>query len=134
MGAPHTTSLRVRFYELDPYGHVNHSIYVQYFESARVRLLSDIGFGLDRLQQDGFLIVVSRINTRFLASAVLDDELVVETELATTRRVSATWAQRIRRGEELIATQDVEVGCTTPDGKITRWPEPLVTALSPYTS
>ena len=35
----HRTTIRVRFYELDPYNHVNHSVYVSYFESARVEFV-----------------------------------------------------------------------------------------------
>ena len=33
--APHTLSLKVRFGELDPYNHVNHSVYVGWFEAGR---------------------------------------------------------------------------------------------------
>ena len=35
----HQLDIKVRFCELDPYGHVNHSIYVQYFEAGRVEAL-----------------------------------------------------------------------------------------------
>ena len=42
----HRTTIRVRFYELDPYNHVNHSVYVSYFESARVELLAEAGYGV----------------------------------------------------------------------------------------
>ncbi|MBT8201655.1 MAG: hypothetical protein KJO36_14155 [Acidimicrobiia bacterium] len=42
----HTVDIHVRFYELDPYRHVNHSAYIQYFETARIQLLEDIDLGL----------------------------------------------------------------------------------------
>ncbi len=35
----HRATIKVRFYELDPYGHVNHSVYIQYFEAARAEWL-----------------------------------------------------------------------------------------------
>ena len=31
----HETTIAVRFSELDPYGHVNHAVYLTYFEQAR---------------------------------------------------------------------------------------------------
>jgi acyl-ACP thioesterase len=43
----HTTSVKVRFYELDPYDHVNHTNYFAYFETARIEYLSELGWGLD---------------------------------------------------------------------------------------
>jgi len=50
----HRYPIKVRFYELDPYNHLNHASYVQYFEVGRVELLESIGFGLafERFQVD----------------------------------------------------------------------------------
>ena len=39
----HRYPIKVRFYELDPYNHLNHASYVQYFEVGRVELLESIG-------------------------------------------------------------------------------------------
>ena len=70
----HRQEIRVRFCELDPYGHVNHSVYVQYFEAGRVEALDSVGMGLHVLQQElGLTIVVAEIQTKFVASAVLGD-------------------------------------------------------------
>ncbi|NDH75405.1 MAG: acyl-CoA thioesterase [Actinobacteria bacterium] len=65
----HRTTIRVRFYELDPYNHVNHSVYVSYFESARVELLAEAGYSLASMRANGRSIVVSEIQTKFHASA-----------------------------------------------------------------
>ena len=53
MAEPHRTTIRVRFYELDPYNHVNHSVYVSYFESARVELLAEVGYSLASMRAAG---------------------------------------------------------------------------------
>lgn len=126
----HSTTVRVRFYELDPYGHVNHSVYIQYFEAARVRWLTEVGFPLEKLQEDGIQIVVAELNTRYLGSAGPDDELVVETELADLRRVSMTFRQRIRREGETLVEQTINAACVNPAGRPTRVPTTLVAALS----
>ncbi|HYJ25139.1 MAG TPA: acyl-CoA thioesterase, partial [Acidimicrobiia bacterium] len=43
----HVSSVKVRFYELDPYDHVNHTNYFSYFETARIDYLTEMGWGLD---------------------------------------------------------------------------------------
>jgi acyl-CoA thioester hydrolase len=121
--------IHVRFYELDPYGHVNHSIYIQYFEAARVRWLTEIGFPLNKLQEKGIQLVVAEIHTRYLDSAGSDEELVVETELVDLRRVSMIFEQRIRRGEEVLVEQTVTAACINDQGRPIRAPAELVAAL-----
>lgn len=126
----HRTTIRVRFYELDPYGHVNHSIYIQYFEAARVRWLTEVGFPLDKLQADGVQLVVTEIHTRYLGSAGPEDELIVETELAELRRVSMTFEQRILRGEKVLVEQTITAACISEEGRPIRTPADLSAALS----
>ena len=129
---PHSHSIKVRFYELDPYNHLNHSAYVQYFEVARIELLEEVGYGMPRMAELGFHIVVTRIETRFLASARAGDTVVVETEVGDVKRVTAQWHQRIRRGDEILATQTVDAAFTKPTGRPTRAPEGFVDAISKY--
>ena len=45
----HRTSVSVRFAELDPYNHVNHAVYVTYFEVARTVALTSVGMALGTL-------------------------------------------------------------------------------------
>ena len=121
--------MRVRFYELDPYGHVNHSVYIQYFEAARAQWLNELGFPLDRLQRDGIQIVVTEINTRYLGSAGPDEELVVETQAEDVRRVSMRFLQKILRGDEILVEQTISAACINESGRPTRVPGELATAL-----
>ncbi len=129
---PHTTSIKVRFYELDPYNHVNHSAYIQYFESARIELLEEAGIGLPALQEAGYHLVVTELATKFLRSAEMGDRLTVETEVVEIRRASSRWRQRMYRGEGLIASQEITAATTTVDGRPSRFPEDLVARLEPY--
>lgn len=129
---PHQTPIRVRFGELDPYNHVNHAVYVQYFEAARVELLAEAGILLGAMRDDVGSIVVTDIHTRFLVSAEELDDLVIETEIVEMRRVTSLWRQRVRRGDQILATQDVRAAMVDPNGKPTRFPEEMVAALGPY--
>jgi acyl-CoA thioester hydrolase len=128
----HRHPVKVRFYELDPYNHLNHSSYIQYFEVGRVELLETLGFGLAAMQQRGYHLVVTEIHTRFLASAGPHDELVIETGVAELRRASSRWVQRLLRNHAVLATQTVTAAMTTTAGRPVRFLPELVDALEPY--
>ena len=125
----HRTTLRVRFYELDPYGHVNHAVYVQYFEAARAQWLNELGYSLHELQQAGIQLVVTEINTRYLGSAGPDDELVVETRAEDLRRVSMRFHQRVLREDRVLVEQTISAACINDSGRPTRIPAALADAL-----
>ncbi len=124
--------IQVRFYELDPYGHVNHATYLQYFEAARVAWLGEIGQGLDVLQAGGTQLVVTAVATRFVASALLNEELTIDTSLVRARRVRAQWAQHAWRGDEMIACQRINFATVNLSGHPVRIPEALLDAMAGF--
>ena len=126
----HQTEIRVRFYELDPYDHVNHTNYLAYFETARVEYLTDIGFGMDVLKTSGFQIVVVGLKARFLATAGLRDVLRVTTSVSEMGRVASTWNQEMRRADELIATLEVKAAFTDLNGRPRRIPDDFAAAVT----
>ena len=94
----HETIIKVRFNELDAYGHVNHSNYLHYFEEARISAMDKAGKSIDQLLNEGFLLVVAQIETRFLAPAHLSDSLLIESGITQIRRASAEWFSRLLLG------------------------------------
>jgi acyl-CoA thioester hydrolase len=128
----HRTRIRVRFYELDPYDHVNHAAYVQYFEVARIELLDEIGMGIGPLLELGYQLVVSELRIRYLASAGSGDELEVETVVTEIRRASSRWRQTMRRLGDTIAEQEIVVVATDRGGRPVRLPDGMADALAPY--
>ncbi|MCZ7532843.1 MAG: acyl-CoA thioesterase [Acidimicrobiia bacterium] len=128
----HQTPIRVRFYELDPYRHLNHAVYIQYFEVGRIDLFRAVGWTLTGLADMGVQIVVSSIETKFLASGMEGDDLVVETWVEDVRRVSTRFGQRIVRGDEVLATQVVYGACVNPTGRPMRFPQEMTDALTAY--
>ncbi|HCV36649.1 MAG TPA: hypothetical protein DF783_06950 [Acidimicrobiaceae bacterium] len=128
----HLHPVKVRFYELDPYGHLNHSVYVQLFETGRIELLEAVGLGLSDLDERGYRFVVTNIETAFLKSVEAGDSLMVETKVVETRRASSIWHQRILRDAEVMATQQVRAAITNSNGRPTRAPTELAEALAPF--
>jgi acyl-CoA thioester hydrolase len=126
----HTTSLKVRFYELDPYDHVNHTNYFGYFETARVEYLSEMGWGLDVLKEKGLQFVVVEAHARFLSAATYGQELTINTWVDQVGRVRSTWQQRMSTGDQEVARLTVTFAATDLSGKPRRTPEPFVNRFS----
>jgi acyl-CoA thioester hydrolase len=128
----HATSLKVRFYELDPYDHVNHTNYFSYFETARIEYLAEMGFGLDFLKEQGYQFVVVEIAARFHAAARYGQELAIQTWIAGTGRVKSTWNQVMTRSEEVVATLEVTAVLTDLAGKPRRIPDTFIDQMASH--
>ncbi|MEL7207545.1 MAG: thioesterase family protein, partial [Actinomycetota bacterium] len=127
----HTSTVDVRFAELDPYGHVNHAVYITYFEVARTEALAACEIPIHLMAERGVQIVVTGLEVRYRRAAVAGDRLTVETSLSELRRASGTWRQRILRDGEELVTALVTAGVTDRDGRPTRPPDWLFPALQP---
>lgn len=75
MQSPFSVALTVRGYEIDQLGHVNHAVYHQYGEHARLELLRAAGCDIADLVAAGLGIVLLESNIRFLSELVLGDEV-----------------------------------------------------------
>ena len=129
--AYHTVQ-RVRFSDLDPYNHVNHARYLSYFEMARVDLLDEMGFSMDRLASMGLQIVLVEANIRYYTPARLGDEIRITTRVREVRRASTRWSQTARLGSHRVATLEIKAAFTNLDGKPQRTPRGFDDATAPY--
>ncbi len=128
----HRHDIKVRFYELDPYGHLNHSAYIQFFETGRVELLEQVGLDLVSFAARGYRFVVNRINTSFEQPVYAGETVTVETEVVEIRRASSIWHQRLVRDGEVLARQEVRAAITDNNGRPVRVPDDLAETLAPY--
>lgn len=128
----HETSLKVRFYELDPYDHVNHTNYFSYFETARIELLAEMGWGLDVMKDQGWQLVVVEAHARFLAAARYGEELTIYTWVESAGRVKSTWQQTMVREGEEVARLTIAAAFTDLAGKPRRVPPEFAEALGAH--
>ena len=131
---PHSHKVKVRFYELDPYGHLNHSAYIQLFETGRIEMLEQTGLALHEIEKNNFRFVVSQIETAFLKPVEAGSFLTIKTEIMEIRRASSLWWQQIMDETDVVATQRVRVAITNLEGKPIRAPQQIIEALTPFLS
>jgi YbgC/YbaW family acyl-CoA thioester hydrolase len=130
----HVDTVRVRWSEVDPYNHLNHALYLTFFEQARIDALAEIGFSMGQLQALGCQIVVTEVAVKFISSAMGGDDVRIETEMLATRRASTSWRQRMFRSDELLATIDLTAAITDLDGRPRRLPDGFAEALQQLAS
>ncbi len=131
---PHRHNVKVRFYELDPYGHLNHSAYIQLFETGRIEMLEHAGIALNQIEKNDFRFVVSQIETAFLKPVEAGSFLTIETEILEIRRASSVWWQQIMDETDVVATQRVRAAITNSEGKPIRAPKEITDALMTFLS
>ncbi|MCX6281290.1 MAG: acyl-CoA thioesterase [Bacteroidetes bacterium] len=71
-------TIKVRGYELDSYGHVNNSVFFNYFEQARWEVFENAGL-LDQITTLGLFLVVTEANIRYQHEVRLGDEVEIST-------------------------------------------------------
>jgi thioesterase-3 len=71
----------IREEHLDTFGHVNNARYLEIFEQARWDLITENGFGLDRVRASGTGPVILEVTLRFLREITNRQQLVVRSTL-----------------------------------------------------
>jgi thioesterase-3 len=85
----------VRSTEIDQLGHVNNSVYQQWFEWGRFEWVRAAKLDLSALQQTGVALVVVHVSLDYRREARMDDALVIETVLERVGARSLTYKQRV---------------------------------------
>jgi acyl-CoA thioester hydrolase len=105
-------TVRVYYEDTDAGGIVFYANYLKFFERARTEWLRAAGIGQQELlDQEGIAFVVKNINVDYVAAARLDDEIRVATTIEKLGRASVQFLQQAWRGEQLLASASVKVGC-----------------------
>ena len=132
MGEAARLTLKVRHYEVDLYGHVNHANYVHYLETARVEALEAVGLALPEMRRQGYLIVAVELAVKYHAPAYSGDMLEILTRIREIRGARSIWAQEIRDAisRRLTVTAEVTGAFMTDAGRPVRVPAAFVEKLA----
>lgn len=92
-----STSIELRFSDLDAYGHVNSAVYFTYLETARVKLFSDF---FREVTQHGIFTLVAKAECEFKIPITLYDEVIVTLWIARTGRSSFDLEYRLHDSQD----------------------------------
>jgi acyl-CoA thioester hydrolase len=123
--------VRVYYEDTDFSGRVYHASYLRFLERSRTEWLRRRGFAHRDLAENlGVVFVVRSLRIEFLAPAMMDDLLVVETSVAALRGASIDFEQRILRSKKELVTAEV-LAASIRDGRPARIPPDLRRRLQP---
>ena len=120
-----TLSVRVYYEDTDFSGCVYHASYLHFLERGRTEWLRGLGFAhRDFAESSGVFFAVRSLQIDYLAPALMDDLLSVETGVSALRGASIEFRQRIVRRDKELVTAQVLVAAIR-DGRATRIPASL---------
>ena len=107
-----TVPVRVYYEDTDAGGVVYYANYLRFLERARTEFMRALGYDLRELAVDpGILFVVANVEVAYRRPARHDDQLEVSVTIAERGRAGMTFAQEVRRGDELLVEARVRVAC-----------------------
>ena len=107
-----TWTVRVYYEDTDAGGIVYYANYLKFFERARTEWLRSLGIHQqDLLGTEGVAFVVRSASVEYLGAARLDDQLNLRLSIEKLGRASVQFAQQAWRGDTLLASANVKVGC-----------------------
>jgi len=105
-----TYHLRVYYEDTDAGGIVYYANYLKFFERARTEWLRELGIEQSFFLEQNVAFVVRHVEMDNIASAKLDDQLTVKSQITLLKRASLIFQQQItNQQEQLIATATIKV-------------------------
>jgi acyl-CoA thioester hydrolase len=119
------TSIRVRYAEADRMGLLHHAQYLVYLEQARTEVLRSQGLTYRDLEDQGFLLVLTKIEVRYRRPAHYDDFLTIRTFVVRTTAVRIDHRYEVLRDGELLAEATTTLACVDREGRPQALPDSL---------
>lgn len=103
-------AFRVRAYECDPYGHVNHANYLRYMQESAFDASAAVGYDFERYRQLGQQWLIRETDITYLRPLVYGDTVIVRTWVGDFRRVRSRrlYELRLAGSDEPVATATTE--------------------------
>jgi acyl-CoA thioester hydrolase len=110
-GARMSISIPVAWGDMDPYQHVNNTVYARWIESARIAFFTRVGL-MERMHHERIGPILARLTIEYRRPVTYPDVIRVEIEAAKIGRTSLTLRHRISSEDqkaEVATGEDVSV-------------------------
>lgn len=119
-------TIRVRYAETDRMGLLHHANYLVYFEQGRTELLRSTGYTYKDLEDQGYLLVLTKVDVRYKSPARYDDLLTLRTTAVRTTTVRIDHRYDLLRGDVLLAEGNSTLACVDRAGRVQALPDFLL--------
>ncbi|MDB2676437.1 acyl-CoA thioesterase [Amylibacter sp.] len=128
----HNFDFRIFYEDTDLAGIVYYANYLKFIERGRSTLIRESGIDQALLRDLGHFFVVKKINAEYHASAKLDDELRVETQLIKISGAKVEFNQCVFNKNLLLFSSIVTVAFITAKGHPKRLPNDIIDKLKQF--
>ncbi len=118
-------TIRVRYAETDRMGLLHHANYLIYFEQGRTELLRSHGLSYKDLEDQGFLLVLTKIEVKYRWPAHYDDLLTLKTIVTRTTSVRIDHRYELYCEGRLLAEGASTLACVDREGRPQALPDIL---------
>ena len=116
-------TIRVRYAETDRMGLLHHANYLVYFEQGRTELLRQSGRTYKDVEDQGFYLVLAKIEVRYRQPARYDDVLTLRTTVTRTTPVRIEHKYEVLRNGQVLAEGSSTLACVDREGNLQAMPE-----------
>lgn len=107
MATPHEKTFVISEAHLDSFGHLNNARYLEMFEQARWDLITERGFGIERVRQSKTGPTILQIDIRFMRELSAREVVVIRTEMLSYERKIGKLRQQIIKADAAVACEAV---------------------------
>ena len=119
----HCFDIRVYYEDTDLAGIVYYANYLKFIERARTEWVRSVGIDQTALKRDaGVVFAVRRVEADYLAPAIFEDVLTVETRTATISGARIVLTQNVLRSDTRLFASVVTLVALTDQGRPARLP------------
>ena len=118
--------IRVRYAETDRMGLLHHANYLVYFEQARTELLRMRGVAYKDLEDQGYFLVIAKVELKYRAPAHYDDLLTIRTSVTRATPVRLEHRYEVVRDGAVICEGSTTLACVDREGKLQAMPNWLM--------
>lgn len=130
----YSTTLRVRYSEVDQMQYLYHPHYLSYMEIARTEMLRESGYVYAELEKSGIIMPVRDVRIKYMHPAHYDDLVRIEVFMKKmpTSRLEVEY-EFYNQANELMSTSYVCLAFVDAQhNRLVRCPEVLTRALQPF--
>jgi acyl-CoA thioester hydrolase len=104
----HETKIRVRYADTDRMGYSYYGNYPTYFEVGRTEFLREMGFSYKALEDDGYLLPISKMSIQYHKPALYDELLTIRTIYKKMHSIKVEFEHEVYNEKgELINTASI---------------------------
>lgn len=107
-------------------GLLHHANYLVYFEQARTELLRTSGAAYKELEDQGFFLVIAKLEIKYKSPAHYDDVLKIRTTVTRTSPIRIEHSYEVIRDAALICEAASTLACVDRAGKLQAMPAWLI--------